>query len=203
VSRGAVARNYAETLYALAERDGSERAYMEMLGEVASLYGESATFRSFLLTPRIAAAAKRRVLRESFAERYPETFIRFLLVALEKRRQGLLPEIDAEYREILYEKTGRVHASVSLPFESDEAFRAELERDLAKVLGGRVSADFRTDERLIGGLVVRVKDRVLDGSVRRKLQLMRRALLDEGTAGWTGLTSPELQRMDTKDNGDV
>lgn len=180
MSRTAVARNYADTLFTLAERDGSERAYMEMLGEVASLYGESAAFRSFLLTPRVAGEAKRAVLRDAFAGRYPETFIRFLLVVLEKRRQGLLPEIDEQYREILNEKTGRVHASVTLPFEADAAFRAELEADLSKILGGEVSADFRTDERLIGGLVVRVKDRVLDGSVRRKLQLMRRALLEEG-----------------------
>jgi F-type H+-transporting ATPase subunit delta len=180
VSRSAVARNYADTLFTLAERDGSERAYVEMLGEVATLYRESAAFRSFLLTPRISTEAKRTVLREAFAGRYPETFIRFLLVVLEKRRQGLLPEIDEQYREILNEKTGRVHANVTLPFEADAAFRAELEAALSKILGGKVSADFRTDERLIGGLVVRVKDRVLDGSVRRKLQLMRRALLEHG-----------------------
>ncbi len=180
MSRSAVARNYADTLFTLAERDGSERAYVEMLGEVASLYRESAEFRSFLLTPRVAADAKRAVLRSAFDGRYPENFIRFLLVVLEKRRQGLLPEIDEQYREILNEKTGRVHANVTLPFEADEAFRAELEADLAKILGGTVSADFHVDERLIGGLVVRVKDRVLDGSVRRKLQLMRRALLETG-----------------------
>lgn len=180
MSRSAVARNYADTLFTLAERDGSERAYLEMLGEVASLYRESAAFRSFLLTPRVATEAKRTVLREAFAGRYPETFIRFLLVVLEKRRQGLLPEMDEQYREILNEKTGRVHASVTLPFGADAAFRAELETALSGILGAEVSADFRTDERLIGGLVVRVKDRVLDGSVRRKLQLMRRTLLEDG-----------------------
>jgi F-type H+-transporting ATPase subunit delta len=180
VSRSAVARNYADTLFTLAERDGSERAFAEMLGEIASLYRESVAFRSFLLTPRVSAEAKRTVLRGAFTGRYPEAFIRFLLVVLDKRRQGLLPEIEAQYREILNEKTGRVHANVTLPFEADAAFRAELEADLSKILGGDVSADFRTDERLIGGLVVRVKDRVLDGSVRRKLQMMRRALLEGG-----------------------
>lgn len=182
MSRSAVARSYAETLFALAGRDGSERACMEMLGEVAFLYRDSAPFRSFLLTPRIAVGDKRRVLREAFAGRYPETFIRFLLVVLEKRRQGVLPEMDEQYREILNEKTGSVHASVTMPFEADAAFRAELETSLSKILGGKVSADFRVDERLIGGFVVRVKDRVLDGSVRRNLQLMRRVLLEEAAA---------------------
>ena len=99
-----------------------------------------------------------------------------------KRRQGLLPILEEAYREILNDRTGRVHASVTLPFEADAKFRTELEGVLSEVLEGQVSADFRTDAEIIGGLVVRVKDRVLDGSVRRRLQLMRRALLAEGAA---------------------
>jgi len=53
---------------------------------------------------------------------------------------------------------------------------------LSVMLDSKVSAEFRTDEDIIGGRVVRVKDRVLDGSVRRRLQLMRRALLEDGAA---------------------
>jgi F-type H+-transporting ATPase subunit delta len=115
-------------------------------------------------------------------DRYPAPFVRFLQVVIDKRRQGLIPLMEEAYREILNERTGRVHASVTLPFEADAAFRGELEGALSKMLDGEVAADFRTDEEIIGGLVVRVKDRVLDGSVRRRLQLMRRALLDENVA---------------------
>ncbi len=182
MSRHAVARNYADTLFALADREGAGAEWLAMLGEVGSLYRESPAFRAFLHTPRVAAEEKKRMLRDVLGTRYPEAFVRFLLVVLDKRRQGLLPLMEEAYRELLNERTGRVHASVTLPYEPDAEFRAELEAGLSRMLGGEVSAEFRTDEEIIGGLVVRVKDRVLDGSVRRRLQLMRRALLEEGAA---------------------
>ncbi|MCL7926303.1 MAG: ATP synthase F1 subunit delta [marine benthic group bacterium] len=182
MSRYAVARNYADALYALAEREDAQEEWLTMLGEIGSLYRESPPFRAFLNTPRVAMEEKKRVLRSVLGDRYPEPFIRFLQVVLDKRRQGLIPLMEDAYREILNERTGRVHASVTLPFEADEVFRGELEAALSRFLEGEVAADFRTDREIIGGLVVRVKDRVLDGSVRRRLQLMRRALLDENAA---------------------
>jgi F-type H+-transporting ATPase subunit delta len=182
VSRYSVARNYADTLFSLAEREGAQEEWLALLGEVASLYREGSAFRAFLHTPRVPIEEKKQLLRSVMGDRYPEPFIRFLLVAIDKRRQGLLPMMEEAYREILNERTGRVHASVTLPFEADAEFRAELEGVLSDVLQGQVAADFRTDPGIIGGLVVRVKDRVLDGSVRRRLQLMRRTLLEEGAA---------------------
>lgn len=182
MSRYAVARNYADTLFSLAERGGAQEEWLVLLGEIGSLYRESPVFRAFLHTPRVSPDEKKQLLRSVLGDRYPDAFVRFLQVVIDKRRQGLLPLMEEAYREILNERTGRVHASVTLPFEADAPFRAELERALSAVLDGEVTADFRTDEQIIGGLVVRVKDRVLDGSVRRRLQLMRRALLEEGAA---------------------
>jgi len=182
VSRYSVARNYADTLFELAEREGAEEEWLVMLGELATVYRENAAFQAFLHTPRVALEEKKRMLQSVLGARYPEPFVRFLMVVLDKRRQGLLPLMEEAYRELLDESMGRVHAIVTLPYEPDAEFRAELEAALSVMLDSIVSAEFRTDEDIIGGLVVRVKDRVLDGSVRRRLQLMRRALLEDGTA---------------------
>ena len=185
MSRFSIARNYADTLFALAEREVAEQELLVMLGEIASIYRDNSAFSSFLHTPRIAPEEKKRMLRSVLDDRYPEPFVTFLMVVLDKRRQGLLPLMEEAYREILNERTGRVHASVTLPFEPDAEFRSELETALSGFLDREVAADFRTDEKIIGGLVVRVKDRVLDGSVRRGLQLMRRALLEDVEASGT------------------
>lgn len=180
MSRSAVARTYADTMLELAGRDGAETAWMEMISEVAGLYETSPPFKAFLHTPRVSDKEKRRVLRESFEDRYPEMFIRFLLIVLDKRRQSLLPDIRTACRDLLYERTGRVHASVTLTTEADTSFRMEIEHELSTVLGRDVDAEFRVDPRLIGGMVVRVEDKVLDGSVRRRLKLLRRSLLEQG-----------------------
>lgn len=178
MSRLAVARMYAETLLELAGPQDEEEDWLEMLSEVVALYETSPQFKAFLHTPRVADAEKHKVLRSSFESRYPEMFARFLLVVMQKRRQGMLPEIETAGRDLLYERTGRVHASVTLTNAPDEEFRTEIEGQLSKVLDRSVDADFRVDPRLIGGMVVRVQDKVLDGSIRRRLQTLRRSLLD-------------------------
>ena len=187
MSRMAVARNYADTLLALADRTDDAEAWLGYADEIAALYRGVPSFRAFLETPRVALSDKRDVLRSVFDDRYPEAFVRFLLVVLEKRRQSLFPEIETAARELLNERIGRVQADVTMTVDPDPELRAEIETALGKVLGREVTADFRRDPRLVGGMIVRVKDRVMDGSVRRQLQLMRRALIeDRGSAGPTG-----------------
>lgn len=181
MSRAAVARNYADTFLDLADRRDAAGAWLEMLSEVAALYEASSPFEAFLDTPRVSEEEKIAVLRDAFADHYPENFVRFLIVVLRKRRQGMLPEIDQAARDLLYERTGRLHATVVLTAEADEAFRREIERELSRVFDREVDADFRVDPRLIGGMVVRAGDRVLDGSVRRRLQNLRRRLLETHT----------------------
>lgn len=178
MSRAAVARTYADTLLELADRHEGASRWMEMLAEVAGLYTSAPAFKAFLDTPRVSEDDKVRVLREAFGDRYPEMFVRFVLVVLAKRRQSMLPAIESAARDLLYERTGRLHASVTLTSEADQEFRDEIERELSRVLERDVDADFHTDPRLIGGMVVRVGDRVLDGSVRRRLQNLRRSLLE-------------------------
>jgi F-type H+-transporting ATPase subunit delta len=182
VSRAAVPRTYAETLLELAARDGAEEAWLDILAEVVGLYHTADEFRAFVQTPRIPITAKREVIRSAFGGRYPETFVRFLLVVLEKRRQGILPQIEQAYRELLNERTGRVQASVTLTVDPDPQLREEIQDSLSRVLGRQVMADFKRDRRLVGGMIVRVKDRVLDGSLRRRMQLLRRSLIEEGSS---------------------
>lgn len=187
MSRIAVARNYADTLLTIADRTDDAEAWLELLGEVSGLYRDVPSFRAFLETPRVSLPAKRDAIRAVFGDRYPEAFVRFLLVLMENRRQSLLLEIEVAARELHDERMGRVRAAVTMTVDPDPELRTEIESALGRILGREVTADFRRDSRLVGGLIVRVKDRVLDGSVRRQLQLMRRALIEEtGSARSTG-----------------
>ena len=101
MSRYAVARNYADTLFSLAEREGAQEEWLALLGEIGALYRESPVFRAFLHTPRVSPDEKKQLLRSVLGDRYPDPFVRFLQVVIDKRRQGLLPLMEEAYREIL------------------------------------------------------------------------------------------------------
>lgn len=176
-----IARNYAETLLALAERHGGA-AGLEEFGQaadaLASLLRADPRLRQFLETPRVSPAEKKAALQRALAGRAPEMFVRFVMVLADKRRQALLPEIAQAYRDLVDERMGRVRVHVTISHEPDAALQAEIGNTLADRLGKTVIPTFTVDPELLGGMVVRVGDQILDGSVRTRAAQLRRRLLD-------------------------
>jgi F-type H+-transporting ATPase subunit delta len=176
-----IARNYAETLHELAQRNGGAptvESFGRALEGVAQLVRSEPRVRRFLETPMVEADAKQEALRKALRGNVPPLFLNFVMVVLQKRRQALLPEIAVAYAELVDRFLGRVRAEVVLPSEPDEALKQEITRSLSRQVGGEVLPTFRIDPALIGGVVIRVGDRILDGSVRSRLAALRRRLLD-------------------------
>ena len=177
-----IARNYAEAFLALARKANDTAGWGSMLQQVADAVSQDANLRHFLESPRVSAAAKNAVLGKAFADRTPRLFLRFLQQLVQNRRQMLVGEIATEYFALLDEVEGRVHAQVTLARPADEAQLAVIARELSRVLGKQVVPHASVNPAIIGGLVVKVGDSVMDGSVRRRLSLLRDRLV-RGEAG--------------------
>ena len=107
----------------------------------------------------------------------PREFVRFLQAVVRRGRQSLLPEIAQEYQVLLDAKHNRVHAGVTLVGEPDARTQKQVVERLAQALGREVRAYFRSDPKILGGVIVRVGDRIFDGSVRRRLTALQRRML--------------------------
>ena len=105
-------------------------------------------------------------------------FLNFLLVVLRKRRQRLLHAIAASYRDLLDEKLGRLHVQVTMAHEPDEQAEQTLVSELTRILGRQVIPHITVDPALLGGVVVRYGDNVMDGSLRRQLLSLRNRLVE-------------------------
>lgn len=171
-----VARNYAATLFEIAGRDGSEAPYGSLIEEIGGLYAGAIGFRRFLDAPGVALGEKKEAIRRALTGRAPDLFIRFLLVVLDRRRQRVLPGIAKAYRDLLDEQAGRVRATVTLPFEADERVRSDIVTVLEKRFKAEVVPEFHTDPNILGGVIIRVGDELMDASVRRQLERLRREL---------------------------
>lgn len=175
-----VARNYADTLLALAQRHGglaTMEEYARALDDLARLLQREPRIREFLETPRVDNAAKRQAVRTALAGRVPELFLRFVLVVIEKRRQGLFSQIATAYHDRVDEVMNRVRADITLAYEPDVLLRDEIRSALEQRLGKQVVPTVRVDPELIGGMIVRVGDEVFDGSIQRQLAQLRRRLV--------------------------
>lgn len=172
-----VARNYAEALFELAAADGELQLYAEQLSLVTGVLESEPEFGLFLATPRLDTEVKKRALGEALEDQLPVKLLRFLFVVIDKRRTRVLPGIASEFSNLVNDHFGRVKVDVTIATEPDEALRAELGRRLASLLGREVIPRFRVDARIIGGVIVRVGDRIMDGSIRHRLHNLRRSLL--------------------------
>jgi F-type H+-transporting ATPase subunit delta len=177
MSTSAVSRNYAATLFELASRDGSEERFGDLIDEVGALYETDTAFPRFLNAPSIALADKKEALRTALGPHAPELFIRFLLVVLDRRRQAALPSIAEGYRELLDREEGRIRPTVTLPYEPDEELRATIVAALEKKFNQEIIPEFRTDPAILGGMIARAGDRLLDASVRKGLKDLKRELI--------------------------
>ena len=172
-----VSKNYAETLFALGRKHGAIEEYGAALDAIARLVDEDRRFRLFLETPRIDDAEKKQVVRKALDGEVPKHVLNFVLVTIDKRRQRLLREISRQYNALLDAHLGREHVEVTLARQADDATERLIANRLSGMLGREAIPHFRIKPEIIGGLVVRTSDTIYDGSVRRRLDGMRRQLL--------------------------
>lgn len=172
-----IARNYAETLFELARRNDAVEEYDQGIETVARLLDENPDFRTFLETPRIEPAAKKELLGTVLGDTLPALLLNFLRVTVDKRRQRLLRAIAREHHLLVDEHLDRVHVDVTLARELDEDSMAEVGRRLTELLGRDAIPHVRVKPGILGGIVVRAGDVIYDGSLRRRLEGMRRQLL--------------------------
>jgi F-type H+-transporting ATPase subunit delta len=175
-----ISRNYAETLLALAERNGGDAAVQQFgvaMEDVAGLLNQDPRVRQFMETPRVTLDQRKTALTAALRGRVPELVLRFILVVVEKRRGALLGEIGQQYQTLVDQRMGRVRVAVTLSHAPDAALEEEIRRGLEARMGTVVSPTFSVDPELLGGMVARVGDDVLDGSVRTRASRLRRAMM--------------------------
>jgi F-type H+-transporting ATPase subunit delta len=172
-----IARNYAEALLVLARRAKDLRGWGSLLQGIADAMQGDEKLRVFLETPRVDARTKNEILRSALADRAPSKFMRFVESVVMHRRQMLIPIIAQEYTDLVDQAENRLHANVTVAREPDEKTKKLIADRLSKVFDKTVVPHLTVDSRIIGGLVIRVGDTVMDGSARRRLNLLRERML--------------------------
>ncbi len=174
-----VARNYAQALFLAGDAHGLPEIerYGRLLEAVAGAVAADDRIAVALESPRVSKATKAALLERALGDLADPEFVRFLQAVVRRGRQGLVGEIAQQYHMLVDAKLNRVHAGVTLLQEPDARLEKEVIERLSQVIGKEVRAHFRADRDILGGVVVRVGDRIYDGSVRRKLATLRRKLV--------------------------
>jgi len=172
-----IARNYAEALFAAGEAKNDTERFGAFMDAVAGAVSADERIAIALESPRVSKRAKSQILQDALGDVAPAEFVRFLQAVVRRGRQGILGEISKQYLGLLDVKLNRVHAGVTLAAEPDGKLEKQVTDRLSKALGKEVRPHFRTDPGILGGVIVRVGDRIYDGSLKRRLALLKRKML--------------------------
>jgi F-type H+-transporting ATPase subunit delta len=172
--RDSAPRRYADAAFEIALRDGTVETWRKELDSAAEVSAETELGR-VLANPAIPLDERVKVAEEVFASITGPTR-NLILLLVRRRRIEQLPRVAAEFRRLDDQRNGLTHATATsaAPLGADEirAITARLE----ELTGGKVALETAVDPSLLGGVVVRVGDRLLDGSVRGRLERLRNQL---------------------------
>lgn len=170
----AAARRYADAVFELARAEGSYDAWGADLDHLAALLEVPLAARA-LTSPVISPAQKMSVIEAEVPNLRPPTR-NLLRLLLHRDRLGFLPDIAAAFHERLNRERGIVTAQVTTAEPLDAATQASLAAKLSAYVGKQVQMQTSVDPSIIGGVVAQIGDQLIDGSVRGRLELLRRRL---------------------------
>jgi F-type H+-transporting ATPase subunit delta len=181
--RSRLAKVYGEALMAAAQKQNRvNETGDELNGFVTGVFDKNPAIESFLSSPAVGKKAKFAALGAALPG-HASDLVRGLFGVLTKNgRLDLVRGIAAAYRQLLDERAGRVRVKVTAAAKLTNAQRDSLAETLSNILKQEPVLDVRVDPDLLGGMVVQVGDRVIDTSVRTRLQTIRTLLLDKGSS---------------------
>lgn len=171
-----IARRYAKALLELAS--GAEAALAADFDTIARAYASNADLRRALDNPLVTPAAKKAVLTELADKLGVSQLARTALFLLaDRRRTALVPDIAQLLKEMNDLRAGVVRAEVTTAVPMSDAYYEKLRLVLEKLTSRKVVLDKRTDPAIIAGVVTRIGDRVLDGSLKARLNDLKHSPL--------------------------
>jgi F-type H+-transporting ATPase subunit delta len=175
VSEEQVARVYAQALFDAAKEAGVVEDVRRELDEFVAALAASASLRNVLADPRVDTAAKRRVLSE-ITRGGQSLLANVLLLMLERGRFAAVPDLYQAYDALAIVEEGVVEVEVVSATELSPETEKKIAARVQEATGRRVELARRVDPSILGGLVLRIGDVIVDGSVKARIRQLRRRL---------------------------
>jgi ATP synthase F1 delta subunit len=168
-----IARVYAEALFGVAKETGKLEKIHEQLGQFADAVDTNRDLQVFLFSPYFSSAEKRDGIGRMISGGEPE-LVNFLELLAEKHRMPAIFRIRAAFDELWAEENKRLEVRLTSAVPLDQAVVSRVGAEIERRTGRKVDLSSQVDEGILGGLVLRVGNKVLDASLRAKLERLRK-----------------------------
>jgi F-type H+-transporting ATPase subunit delta len=170
------APKYAKALFELGERDGKLDAFSEQLKLVATVFKTHGELSQFMLHPQVKSEVKKETLQKIFGQDIDKIILNFLMLLVDRRRISGINNIWNAFRQLFNADKNIEEAEVTTAVALTEAVQAALQQKLSKVTGKNMVLQTKVNPSIVGGVVIRIGDKLIDGSIVRQLADIRRVL---------------------------
>jgi F-type H+-transporting ATPase subunit delta len=178
VSIETIAGRYAQALYELGNEQNSLAAIREELRQVSATYEASPELRTMLDNPQVDTESRTALMSEILDRVGVSQTTRSVIgLLLQRRRVLLVPLIARALDKHADEQTGVLRAQVTTAAQLPESYFTRLREQLEQATGKKIQLERSIDPALLGGVVTRIGDRIIDGSLRARLGAMKTSLL--------------------------
>jgi F-type H+-transporting ATPase subunit delta len=182
--KGAIARRYAGAIFDIGMKQHTLDRTLEDVQEIAKLF--SIRKLTYLLRePNIPAERKEAALRQGLAAKVLPTSLNLALLVVQRELVELMPNIARELNQLVLDYKNEATAEVTTATQIDASTQSRVQQALERMTGKRIMLETRVQPNILGGVVARVGDQVIDGSVERRLKLLQQQLL-------TGVSSASI-----------
>ena len=169
-----VGRRYSKAIFEIAEEKNQVKEIYEMLNSAMVLYRTDKEIKNFILNPLIDNEQKKSVLNEIFGKDNSEN-LNILLYILDKGRMNCIKYIVAEYLKIYYRKNRILDVKATFTKELTDEQKKKLIDKLSQKTGKEINLEIKIDKNILGGGIIKIGDKIIDGSIRRELDNWRKS----------------------------
>lgn len=171
-----VARRYARALFAIgqAEGDAALKSYGTDLANLAEVLEGAPELVKIFKNPIFSAEEKKGVVKKVMEKTGPTPMVvNFCSLLADKDRLACLPEIEKYYSELLDAAQGLLRGELVTAVKLTDKMQKDVQKKLETQAGKTIALDFEVDKEILGGLMLKVGDKVLDASIRAQLEILK------------------------------
>lgn len=172
-----VSRRYSSALFDTAKEEGKIEIVLEQLNLLEKLLNENQKICNILEHPNVSSIEKQQMIDGIFSDILDSSIISLLKLLVEKERVDHIKGIIENYKEFYMNYCNMVKAYVTSVNELDGMQKKNLSLKLSKLIQKTVAIEYKIDESLLGGLLIMVEDKIIDTTVKGKLDSLKSELL--------------------------
>ena len=171
-----ISKEYAAAIFELSKEKSAEKDFLDALSLVESELAAEPEYSLLLSSPNIPIRERQHLIEQAFADKIPEYVLSFTELLLENGHMQSFSECVNEYEKMYKALSSVSSAHVVSAIELSNEEKTALIEKLEKLTGNTVAAEYEINESIIGGVIVNIDDKVIDGSIRHRLQEVKEVI---------------------------